>query len=111
MAALLAATALVLAAACGGERELVTVSLSRLVADQGSYEGRRVETRGRVEAFGEEAAARHYVVEDARANRVQLLPEDAAAEYLGREVIVVGEFGFDERRGRFVRVDRIRAAG
>lgn len=110
MAALLAATALLLAAACEREQGLVTVSLSRLVADQGSYERRRVETRGRVEAFGE-GAARHYVVEDARANRVQLLPEDAAAKYLGREVIVVGEFGFDEGMGRFIRVDRILAAG
>lgn len=111
MAALLAAAALLLAAACGGEREPVTVPLSRLVAERESYEGRRVETRGTVEAFGEEGATRHYVVADARANRVQLLPEDAVAEHVGREVIVVGEFGFDEQSGRFIWVERIRTAG
>lgn len=81
--------------------------LSRLVAEQESYEGTNVETRGTVRLIDEETAHRHYVVEDARANRVQLFPESMAAEYVGREVVVRGEFGFDETSGRFIRIEHM----
>ncbi|MGH2554428.1 MAG: hypothetical protein ACRDHO_01760 [Actinomycetota bacterium] len=103
----LATTALFLAGACTQDREPVAVPLARLVSEQESFEGKDVETRGTVRAFGEDPATRHYVVEDARANRVQLVPDRVADGYVGREVMVAGEFGFDERRGRFIRIDRI----
>lgn len=104
----LAATALLLAGACRQDREPVAVPLARLVSEHEAYEGKEVETRGTVRAFGEDPATRHYVVEDARANRVQLVPDRVAGGYVGREVVVAGEFGFDERRGRFIRIDRMR---
>lgn len=111
LAPLLLTAPILVAGACGGEQELVTVPLSRLVGEQESYEGREVETRGTVRVFGEEAATGHYVVEDARANRVQVVPGSVAAKYVGREVIVAGEFDFDDTRGRFIRMGRIRSAG
>lgn len=104
----LAATALLLAGACRQDREAVAVPLARLVSEQESFEGKNVETRGTVRAFGQDPATRHYVVEDGRANRVQLVPGQVAGVYVGREVVVAGEFGFHERRGRFIRIDRIR---
>lgn len=107
VAGALVSVALLLAGACTQDREPIAVPLARLVSAQESYEGRMVETRGTVQAFGE-VSARHYVVEDGRANRVQLLPGRVAGGYVGREVMVAGEFGFHERRGRFIRIDRIR---
>lgn len=104
----LAAAVVLLAGACRPEREPVAVPLARLVSEQESYEGQAVETRGTVRAFGDDPATHHYVLEDARANRVQLIPDRAARRYLGREVLVAGEFGFDETRGRFISVDRIK---
>jgi hypothetical protein len=104
----LAATVLLLAGACRPGREPLAVPLARLVSEQESYEGQEVETRGTVRAFGEDPATRHYVLEDARANRVQLIPDRAARGYVGREVLVAGEFGFDDTRGRFISIDRIR---
>ncbi len=95
--------------ACGpSESEPRVVRLVELVAEQESYEGSYVRTRGTVRAFGDAPAELHHVVEDARANRVQLLPGSAAQGYVGREVIVVGRFGFDEAIGRFIRIETIR---
>lgn len=100
---------LILAGACRPEREALAVPLARLESEQELYEGQEVETRGTVRAFGEDdPATHHYVLEDARANRVQLIPDRAARGYVGREVLVAGEFGFDETRGRFISIDRIR---
>ncbi len=107
MPTLLAAAVVLLAGACRGQQEPITVPLSDLVAEQESYEGTKVETRGTVRVLDEETANRHYVLEDARANRVQLVPESMAAEYVGGEVVVRGEFGFDETSGRFIRIQRI----
>lgn len=106
----MAAVVVPLAGACGSEQGPVTVPLSQLVAEQESYEGTKVETRGTVRVLDEETAVRHYVVEDVRANRVQVVPESVAAEHVGREVIVSGEFGFDETSGRFIRIERIGSA-
>jgi hypothetical protein len=80
---------------------------SRLVAEQERYEGSNVRTRGTVEAFGEDADAFHHVIEDDRSSRVQLLPNEGAKQFVGREVVVVGKFGFDEQNGRFIRVEGI----
>jgi hypothetical protein len=106
----LAATALLLVGACTQEMEPEAVPLARLVSEQESYEGEEVETRGTVRSFGEGPATRHYVVEDPQANRIQLIPGRLAEGFVGREVMVVGEFGFDASRGRFIRVDHIRPA-
>lgn len=84
------------------------VRLVELVAQQEAHEGWYVQTRGTVRAYGDAPAERHYVVEDARANRVQLLPGSAAEGYVGHEVIVVGRFDFDDAIGRYLRIETIR---
>jgi hypothetical protein len=94
--------------ACGpSESEPRVVRLVELVAEQESYEGSYVQIRGTVRAFGDAPAERHYVVEDTRANRVQLLPGSAAQGHVGHEVIVVGRFDFDEAIGRSIRIETI----
>lgn len=87
----------------------VGASLAELVADQDDYEGRRVETAGVVRRFGEgEGATRlHYVVEDQRANRIAIVPNDVAEPHTGRQVIVVGLFRFSEGQGRIIEIERI----
>lgn len=106
LVAVVAAVAIAVAG-CGGGRGPVDVSLAQLVAEEEAYLGRLVRTRGVIRAFGEDPATRHYVVEDERANRVQILPDAAAAEFEGRRVVVEGVFGFDQRSGRFIRAQRI----
>jgi hypothetical protein len=94
--------------ACGpSEPEPSVVRLIELVAQQESYEGSYVQVRGTVRAFGDVPAELHYVLEDTRANRVQLLPGSAAHGYVGHEVIVVGRFDFDEATGRAIRIETI----
>lgn len=87
------------------------VSLANLVAEEEAYVGRDVRTRGVIRAFGEDPGTRHYVVEDERANRVQILPGTAAARFEGRRVVVEGQFGFDQSSGRFIRARRIEPLG
>lgn len=94
--------------ACGpNEPEPSVVRLVELVAQQESYEGSYVLVRGTVRAFGDAPAELHYVLEDMRANRVQLLPGSAAQGYVGHDVIVVGRFDFDEATGRLIRIETI----
>ncbi len=111
LATVAAATALLVSACGSGAREAVTVPLIELVTEQDRYEGSDVRTRGRVETFGDDPDVVHYVIEDDRSNRVQLLPTDVAKRFVGREVIVVGRFGFDDQRGRFIRVESIEGVG
>jgi hypothetical protein len=87
----------------------VRASLAELVADQDDYDGRRVETAGVVRRFGEaDGATRlHYVVEDQRANRVAIVPNEVAEPHTGRQVVVVGLFRFSEAQGRSIEIERI----
>ena len=91
----------------------VRVMLAELVPDQDDYDGRRVETAGVVRRFGEaDGATRlHYVVEDQRANRVAIVPDEVAESHTGRQVVVVGLFRFSEGQGRSIEIERIEPAG
>jgi hypothetical protein len=111
VAMLWAVTALLISACGSGAQEPVAVPLIELVADQERYEGSDVRTRGTVEVFGDDPDALHYVIEDDRANRVQLLPNEGAKQFVGREVIVVGRFGFDDQAGRFIEIEGIEPRG
>jgi hypothetical protein len=103
-----AVTASLITGACGpADGEPRDVPLEALVAEQRSFDGARVRTRGAVRAFGDDSAI-HQVIQDRRSNRVQLLPDAVARRYVGHMVIVVGTFGFDEESGRFIRVEAIR---
>jgi len=85
------------------------VSLAQLAARQESYDGRQVRTQGVVRAF-DDRAGRYYVIEDARPNRVELRPADAAARYDGQQIAVTGRFHFSEITGRSIDVERIQVA-
>lgn len=103
--------ALPLVAACGllgPER----VTLAELARDAERYDDREVSTTGMVREFDEDDGAleRHFVIEDARANRVLLEPDDAAAPHVGEAVRVVGRFTFDPETGRALEVDVIERA-
>ncbi|HVM00394.1 MAG TPA: DUF5818 domain-containing protein [Egibacteraceae bacterium] len=100
------AAASVLLAACGGARG---VTLTELAHNAPDYDGRQVATSGIVLEFGDDEGPvpHHFVLQDADVNRVELLPDEAAAPYVGSAVRVVGEFRFDENRGRMLHVESI----
>lgn len=93
-------------AACGGPRG---VSLTELAVNADYYDGRAVVAHGVVLEFGSEdgPVERHYVLQDADVNRVELLPPELARPHVGSAVEVVGEFQYDEERGRRLQVDTI----
>jgi hypothetical protein len=99
------------AGACG-DGEPREATLEQLTWETDAYVDRDVEVTGIVREFGEAegATVHHYVIEDARHNRVQLLPNEAAAPHVGNEVTVVGRFEFSDTEGRRLHVDTVRPA-
>lgn len=99
-----------LVSACSNDAGPVKATLAEIVAQQEGYDGLLVETRGFVRQFGsaEGATRLHYVVEDDKANRVALVPNDLAGRYTGQEVVVIGSFRFSEQEGRSIEIERIR---
>lgn len=97
-------------ASCGGPRP---VSLTELARDADHYDGRDVVAHGVVMEFGldEGAPERHFVLQDAAVNRVQLLPNAVAEEHVGETVEVLGEFEFDPNRGRLLHIEAIEDLG
>lgn len=107
-AALVAAVLPVAACGMGGDGPK-TLSPAELSFAQEDYAGRLVATAGVVRRFGADQGATrlHLVLEDERQNRVEL--EGGGAErYVGRRVVVVGRFRFQEGSGRWIEVERIR---
>ena len=100
--------ALLVLAACGGPRG---VSLTELAVNADYYDGRDVAASGVVHEFGDEDGTieHHYVIQDADQNRVELLPHELVAPHVGSAVEVVGEFDYDENRGRVLHIDTIEA--
>lgn len=94
--------------ACGGPRG---VALTELAVNSEFYDGKDIVASGIVREFGadDERVEHHYVLQDADVNRVQLLPADLAAPHTGSAVEVVGEFAYDEDRGRRLHIDTIEA--
>lgn len=96
-----------LLAACGPEQPR-EVSLADLAFAMAEHDGALVETVGVVRAFTEaedDALRDHFVIEDDAQNRVELVPHDAVAGYVGEQVRVVGRFTVDD--GRLLEVDAI----
>lgn len=103
----LSVLAVLVVAGCG-EAAPRTVTLDSLVFEADELDGSLVMTSGVVREFdATQALEHHFVLEDARNNRVQLLPNDAAAPHVDERVSVVGQFTFDEEIGRRLEVERI----
>lgn len=81
---------------------VTTVDLSVLALEQEAWHGRDVETTGTVQTF---ASPRHFWIEDADQNRVELTPSDGLMELVGRTVTVTGRFTFREGEGRRIAVE------
>jgi hypothetical protein len=98
--------------ATGCSRGPQRVSLADLAAEPERYHGQAVETAGVVIEFGPEqgALSRHYVVQDAEANRVELEPEEAVSPHVGATVRVIGPFEYSETTGRILHIDTIEPA-
>jgi hypothetical protein len=99
-----------LASACAPVSSVapIPVSLAQLAADDGTYDGRDIETQGIVRQFQDPAGTLYYTIEDSRPNRVNLTPANVADMYVGERVEVNGTFHFDEYKGRFITVQRVR---
>lgn len=82
------------------------VSLATLADKQDDYRGVTVTTTGVVTRIGE-AGDLHYVLEDEKQNRVELLPGTSAADWVGEAVVVTGRFDFKETRGRVLTIETI----
>ena len=78
----------------------VRVTTQDLWLHRERWAGRRVETEGVLKVFLAGTPLRHYALEDGRyrAGVVGLAPS-APAPLLGRRVLAVGVFVFDEKRG------------
>ncbi|MDP8931139.1 MAG: hypothetical protein M3O70_21840 [Actinomycetota bacterium] len=104
----IAAATLILAVACAAGRSTPTeVSLARLATDEQAHLGETVQAVGTVRVFGDDATARHYVIQDDQQHRIALVPGQEAASFVGQRVKVVGRFDFSDTSGRLIRVDRV----
>ena len=93
-------------AACGPPAE---TSPAELVAEAETFDGHEVTVSGAVVAFDEDdgASRPHVVLEDADANRIELLPTDEAQPYAGSAVEVTGKFEFAPDEGRRILLEEI----
>ena len=99
---------LLVVTACAGPSR---VSLRRLVADQDAMSGRRVIVTGEVAEFEAIDGGVDYILSDVEQNRVLLLPDSAAAAYVGRRVEATGLYEFEQTRGRVLWVEEITPVG
>lgn len=107
LVALLALLAL-LVAGCSGGGGTSAVTLEQLVAEQERYDGERVIVEGVLRDYDD---PRHYWIEDAVPNRVELVPHETVEELVGRELRVVGEFSYRDDRGRVITVEDVEDLG
>jgi uncharacterized protein (DUF58 family) len=95
---------LALAAGCGPPR----VTLADLATDQRAHDGEEITVRGVVVEIEPDGPVPHYVVvQDAEANRLELIPLQEAESHIGSVVEVTGEYRFDPDRGRRLRIQTI----
>ena len=86
------------------EEKPADVSLSVLATRQAAYSGKQIDTRGVVRTF---ETPRHYWIEDDDLNRVEVLPAERIAPYLGERVRIGGRFHYAPSEGRRLEVERI----
>jgi hypothetical protein len=100
---------LALAGACrpGAPAEVTLAELAFAAED---HDGDVVDVVGVVREFTVEehdALEDHFALEDDAQNRVELVPHDAVAAFVDEQVRVVGEFTYEEARGRQIEVEEI----
>jgi len=99
--------AVLLLAACGGERAS-QVTLAQLAGAAAEFNGELVETEGVVRRFDDPL---HYWLEDEDINRVAVSPESVVEGHLGETLRVVGRFTYHPERGRKIELDPAATAG
>lgn len=102
LAALLAA-ALLAAVACGPSGP-ARVTLAELADRQEEFDGREVIAEGVVRTFDD---PKHWWIEDAEVNRVELVGRDGLDELVGSRVRVQGTFTFRDDEGRRIVVEQL----
>jgi hypothetical protein len=104
-----AALLLVLLTGCAADDgEPVEVDLVELAEDQTGFDGQLVVTEGVVRTYDE---PRHYWIEDADLNRVELTPMELIEPHLGDEIRITGRFTFRDDEGRRIAVDELEVVG
>ncbi|MCC5901980.1 MAG: glucose-inhibited division protein B [Halomonas sp.] len=106
MAAILLIT--ILMSGCRGQ-QAATVPLPILVKNPAAFDDSQIITHGVVRYFHDPL---HYWVEDEYLNRVEILPHQKIASYLGKTVEVEGQFYFSPDEGRrliLTRVDQLQS--
>lgn len=90
--------------ACGKTQTPVLVTLSMLVLSAEDFNHREVQAQGKVKHFD---APLHYWIEDESGNRIAIFPNDIAAKYLDKDVLVTGRFAFSSAQGRSIEISDI----
>lgn len=88
--------------ACGTGGGTVDASLAELVTEQERFHGSTVRAEGVLRTHDE---PRHYWIEDADLNRVELVPPEAVAPHVGAWIRVEGTFTFRDDEGRRIEVE------
>lgn len=88
----------------GCAEDAVPVPLDVLVAQQDSFDGRRVRTTGTLREFDD---PHHVWIEDAGLNRIELRPSERFEGQTGQVVEVVGRFSYASDRGRRIEVESV----
>ena len=88
----------------GCTREPTDLTLLQLARQQIAYDGRKVTTEGILRTH---PSPRHYWIEDADLNRVELEHAAALQQWVGARVRVQGRFRYADDRGRRIEVEQI----
>ncbi|WP_371194930.1 hypothetical protein [Glaciecola sp. SC05] len=90
--------------ACGQAQTPVRVTLSMLVMSAEDFNHREVQAQGIVKYF---ETPLHYWIEDESGNRIAIFPNNIAAKYLDKSVLVTGRFAFSTTQGRSIEISDI----
>jgi hypothetical protein len=86
--------------------EVLTPSLEALVWQTESFEGEVVRVTGTLRAFAVGTPGEHFVLEDAKQNRVEIfgVPRSTLHELTDGSMTIEGEFHFEDGVGRYIDV-------
>lgn len=104
LAAMAVLLAVLIVAGCGGPAGIQDVALVDLADRQETYSGQTVRAQGVLRTYPD---PKHYWIEDADLNRVELVPHDRLEALVGLPVRVVGRFTFRETEGRRITVEQL----
>lgn len=93
---------------CGSAAATADLTLAELTVDQVRFDERTVRTDGVVRTA---PSPRHYWIEDADLNRVELQPHDQVEDLVGWTVQVEGHFTFRDDEGRRIQIEELTVLG